>query len=233
MEKLLLGNFMVLIQPRIVVELGVYQAVSTMFLCDFLAANNIQAQVVGFDMPSVVAELRSNHAGVQQREAEGRLRLMPGYLPDALAEWLQTEKPVVDLALIDAMHDYPHVTAELNLLWPHLSVDAAIFCHDYSWTEGVAFAAQRFAARRKDAQILSLMSSPEASTASFQDTDLKWVYGSSMVALRRRPIQISPRNKLTHLLLAVRWHRKRWRQYIPASVKRVLRPVRRMLKFTP
>jgi hypothetical protein len=148
MEKSLLCHFIVLSQPKIIVEIGVYRAITTLLILDFLKLNEIEAQVVGFDMPETCEQLLKENDEVRRWSEEGRLRLIGGELPLSLERWVEEEKPVVDLALLDARHDYPSVGWELKLLWPRLAPQGYILGHDYTEEfDGVRYAFDHFAAR--------------------------------------------------------------------------------------
>lgn len=176
LEKSLLGHFLLLARPRVIVEIGVYRAVTTGFIMEFLALNGIEAQVVGFDRPEICEQLARENADVRRWLEDGRLRLVSGELPFSLREWTEREKPVVDFALIDARHDYPSVDWELKLLYPCLAPGGYILGHDYcALFEGVRYAFDHFAARH-GAMVLPLASAwPESEPGR----------GSVLVALRR------------------------------------------------
>jgi Methyltransferase domain len=176
LEKSLLGHFLLLSRPRVIVEIGVYRAVTTGFIMEFLRLNGLEAQVVGFDRPEMCEQLSRENADVQRWLAEGRLRLVSGELPFSLREWTEREKPVIDLALVDARHDFPSVDWELKLLYPCLAPGGYILGHDYSALfEGVRYAFDHFAARH-GAMLMPLESGwPEGESGR----------GSVLVALRR------------------------------------------------
>ncbi len=176
LEKSLLGHFLLLARPRVIVEIGVYRAVTTGFLMEFLRLNGLDAQIVGFDRPEICEQLARENADVRRWLAEGRLRLVSGELPFSLREWAEREKPVVDLALIDARHDFPSVDWELKLLYPCLAPGGYILGHDYSPRfEGVRYAFDHFAARH-GAMLMPLESAwPEGESGR----------SSVLVALRR------------------------------------------------
>ncbi len=148
LEKSLLGHFIVLSQPRLIVEVGVYRAVTTCLILDFLRLNDIDAQVIGFDMAETCEQLVRENAEVRRWTEEGRLRLIGGELPFSLRRWIEEEHPVVDLALVDARHDFPSVDWELKLLWPCLAPQGYILGHDYTAEfDGVRYAFDHFAAK--------------------------------------------------------------------------------------
>lgn len=176
LEKSLLGHFILLARPRVIVEIGVYRAVTTGFIMEFLQLNALDTQVVGFDRPEICEQLTRENVEVRRWIAEGRLRLVSGELPFSLQEWTENEKPVVDLALIDARHDFPSVDWELKLLYPCLAPGGYVLGHDYSAQfEGVRYAFDHFAARH-GAMVMPLESAwPEGVSGR----------SSVLVALRR------------------------------------------------
>lgn len=200
LEKTLIGYFITLIRPRVIVELGVYKAVTTKFVCDFLDTNDIECQVIGFDLPEMIDAIRAENGDMYQREQSGRLQLIPGKLPHSLKDWLETNNTPIDLALVDARHDYPSVTSELKLLWTHLAPFGAVLGHDYSGGEheGVMYAFDWFALRHLDAQVMSLRSTPEANQFAFRGNQQE-MYHSVLVALRRRPYRFSLMRLFHHM----------------------------------
>jgi predicted O-methyltransferase YrrM len=193
LEKSLLAHFMLLNRPQLIVELGVYEAQTTIFMCRFLQANGIDCQIAGFDLPDVVEKLRQNNEAVQQFEFSGQLRLIPGRLPESLDDWLQAEKPAIDFALVDAMHDYPSAHGELERLWPYLRAGAYVLCHDYSEKyRGVRYAVDHFA-RSKGAHVLPLLTTLRARDAH---------YGSVLVALAKPAFPYRRREQFTYALQA-------------------------------
>lgn len=190
MEKSLLGHLILLTHPRIIIELGVFEAVTTQFIYEFMEINNIEAKVIGFDLPKIIENLRNSNAMVQHWEETSTLQLVPGRLPMSLKQWLNDSDEAIDFVLVDAAHDYRSVIGELSLLWPRLSADGYILCHDYSnkW-DGVRYAVDRFAAKH-GAMVLPLTSSEFASQTG---------HASVLVALCRRPYK-NTLSRLTHHL---------------------------------
>jgi hypothetical protein len=178
MEKSLLGHYILLLRPRVILELGVFEAVTTRFICEFLRLNQIEAKVYSFDLPDVIAKLRAENSIVQELEASGQLELRAGFLPDALIAWQKEHHEKVDLAIVDAGHTYWHVAQELRLLWQSLAANGYIICDDYSPKyRGICFAVDSFA-RKKDVQMLALVA--EASADNHQ---------ANLAVLRKAPYQ--------------------------------------------
>lgn len=175
-EKQLLGNFIILSGPRVLVELGVYKAVTTKFICNFLLENNIQGKLYGFDIPEVVENLKKDPELILFMK-KGILEFIPGWLPDSLKNWLNDFKGSIDFVLDDALHDYPSVYGELKLLWPRLSSQGFILCHDYvDHFEGVTYAVDKFS-KRPDVNVLPLLSSDQARENG---------YASVLVGIRKK-----------------------------------------------
>jgi predicted O-methyltransferase YrrM len=213
MEKSLLAHFILLARPRTIVELGVFRALTTQFMCEFLIENGIDGRVIGFDLPEVVAELRQKNEAMHRFEAMQRLQLIPGRLPQSLRTWLNNMSDPFDIALVDATHNYGSVTAELNLLWPRLSRSGFILCHDYSSRyDGVRCVVDRFVAKH-EAVSLPLSSSAAAREAG---------HASVLVAVAHRSDRLTTRRLLPHWwlsakhgLLAHPWFNQMWRRVRP------------------
>ena len=187
LEKSLLGHFILLAQPRIILEIGVYRAVTTRFFLDFLELNQIDCRVVGFDLPEVVAQLRAEHPDVARWESEGRLELVGGQLPGSLDDWLAAKRPEIGVALIDARHEFASVIWELRLIWPWLAPHGYIVGHDYSAEfDGVRDAFDTFA-RKSGAMLLPLQAAGDAPEMR-----------SVMVAMRRPTYRKTPGAWLHH-----------------------------------
>lgn len=190
-EKSLLAHFVALLQPAVFVELGVYHAVTTDFVCSLLEENGWPGRVVGFDLDDVVAGLRAGNPAVRRWESAGRLELVPGWLPTSLRAWLSGGGEQIDLALIDGTHDYRSVLSELELLWPRMAPDGMILLDDYSEIyDGVRYAVHRFVGRHNDAMALPLGSARTRGTP----------YGSAMAGVCRSPIAGSLRGSAPHMI---------------------------------
>jgi len=167
-EKSVLGNLMLVCRPKVIVETGVYEAHSTEFMCQFMEHNQITGSVYGFDLPNVVSALRDTNEAVKHYEAQGSLHLIPGRLPHALDEWLKSTHEPIDLALIDAAHDYRSVLLELQLIWPRLANNGFIVCHDYAnRNPGVQYAVDYFV-RTHHTRMLPLVTSLDAQTQEYE-----------------------------------------------------------------
>ena len=217
-EKSLLGHFILLARPRLIIELGVFRGVTTQFICEFLHENEIDAKVLGFDLPDVVAELRKTNTPIRNWEETSRLQLIPGQLPTILENWLCISNEPVDFALVDANHSYGSVIGELRLLWPRLSENGYIFCHDYSSKhEGVQYAVDRFAAKQR-AMVLSLNSSSRARDAG---------HTSVLVALCHHPYKVRLSRLWHHFSLKAKSDllkysilRKMWENWVRPVLRR-------------
>lgn len=195
LEKSLFGHFIYLTRPKLVVELGVLDALTTKFILEFIRINDISARVIGFDLAGVVSNLRESNEYVQQKEKDGVLQLIPGELPMSLDAWLENTDETVDLALVDATHSYKSVIDELSLLWPKLSSDGYIICHDYSSKhEGVRYAVDRFT-RKNNAMMLPLSAS---------NRTIESGQGSVLVALSKRPYRPSTLTWMKHQWLGIK-----------------------------
>jgi len=235
LEKVFLGNFLAMVQPRVVLELGAFHAVTTDFICSFLEANNIDGHVYAFDVPDFVARLRSENERVQALEAEGKLTMVSGFLPDTLTDLLEKISDPIDLVLVDATHDYPSVMSELERLWPRLSDHGLIICHDYDFRpehEGVRYAVDRFTASKSDAQMISLMAKPEIQTL---DDLSPYKFVSTLAVIRKRPYKSSTMKLMRHMYQEANWKTKRRTgqtlpNYVKNKVKAPFRKLRNMLR---
>jgi len=190
MEKIFLAQFMMLVRPAVALELGVHKGFTTRFLAEFIAANHLDCSLHGFDLANVLADLRNSSPDIVELEKQNRLELVPGALPTSLESWLKTH-PVVDFALVDAMHDFAHVFSELYLIWPHLSEGGIILCHDYAPGDhdGVICAINYFVSVTPGAECISLKSTAKADQFPWNGTDT-YMYHSALAAVRRNPFNI-------------------------------------------
>ncbi len=135
LEKSQLGILIAATQPQVIVETGVYQGLTTLFLSEFLRLNHINGVVYGFDLPEVIYNLQSQDSLLRETL---NVRLVGGVLPNSLYNWLAKQDISIDLAIIDANHSFYAVYSELMLIGSHLSPNGYIFCHDYG-REGTTF----------------------------------------------------------------------------------------------
>ena len=224
-EKSILGNFIALVKPKIILEIGMYKGATTRFICKFIEQNDIDSIVIGFDFPEVIKSIKERNKSIQEYEKKSLLQMIPGTSPGSVNKWLIESKKLVDITLIDAEHEYGSVIKELNLLWPRLSEAGYILCHDYSAKfDGVRYATDYFAKRHK-AMILSLSSldrQKESDTKNYMEHPEG---GSVIVALCRRPYKYSKFNHMMHAwkstrrdLLTIPFIRKSW-VYLKPFVK--------------
>ena len=211
-EKSLLGHLILLARPKIILEIGVYRAVTTRFIIEFLELNGIDCRVVGFDLSEVVDQLRAQPE-VAGWEAGGRLELVAGELPSSLRDWIAAKQPEVGLALIDARHQYSSVTWELRLIWPWLSPHGYIVGHDYCPEfDGVRYAFDHFA-KKRGAMLMPLLASADTPAGR-----------SVLVALRRPTYSKTARAWLRHHWEG--WKSDAVRSALLGSVwRKVLRPI--------
>jgi predicted O-methyltransferase YrrM len=128
LEKCQLGVLMSAIQPKVIVETGVWRGGTTRFLSEYLSLNGIPGTIYGFDLSEIIDELLASDPFF---ESASNVSLMKGTLPHSLSDWLVRKDVTVDLALIDANHSFYAVYSELSVIAPRLSSGGYIFCHDY------------------------------------------------------------------------------------------------------
>lgn len=175
-EKQILGNFIILSGAKTMLELGMFKAVTTKYICNFMIENNIDGKLYGFDIPEVIENL-SKDPELRKFIDKDILELVPGWLPFSLKKWLSEHDEPIDFVLDDALHDYPSVYGELKLIWPRLAKHGFILCHDYvDHFEGVTYAVDKFA-RKHNVQVLPLLSSDYARNNG---------YASVLVGLRKK-----------------------------------------------
>ena len=149
-EKMLIGYLLMMGQPKLIIETGVFREHTTRFLADFILLNRLpNCRIVSFDVPEVVKVLRQNSYFDNHPEIE----FIPGYLPKSLKNFLERCNQLVDFVIIDSEHSYKEVTQELELIHPKLKPGAYIFCHDYREHDpeyaGVRYAVDKFVAINK------------------------------------------------------------------------------------
>lgn len=158
-EKSILIHLLAASKPKIILELGVYKGITTKYMCSWLRQFKVNATIVGFDLEDVLRELKINDKEVSDLEASGQVKFMPGYLPGTLDKFLHEHKGTIDFALIDAQHDYPSVYGELSRIWPYLSPNGFIVCHDYHKPR-IQYAIERFS-RKTGAKFLPILANPQ------------------------------------------------------------------------
>lgn len=158
-EKSVLLHLLASARPKVILELGVFKGVTTKFICQWLKQYKIEATIIGFDLEDVLMDLQKNDKEIVALQAEGSLKLVGGYLPGSLDIFLKNYDGKVDFALIDAQHDYPSVYGELSRIWPYLSDNGYIICHDYHKPR-IQYAIENFS-RKTGAQYIPILATPQ------------------------------------------------------------------------
>jgi len=189
LEKTQVGLIMIALQPKVIVETGVWRGRTTRFLSEFLTYNQITGMIYGFDFPDVIDELHEIDPFFKNVI---NVDFVKGALPASMKEWLaKNSSLMIDFAVVDATHSYNAVYDELALISSHLSKDGYIFCHDYDLDEkshvGVALAVEDFC-RKFDFTVMPLLSRPPT-----PKTDASW-----QAALLRRKLKPTWNQRLTH-----------------------------------
>lgn len=151
MEKMIIGQLVMIVQPQLIIETGVFKGQTTRFLADLIALNQLPTcRIISFDLPPVIEELRQSDPYFASHE---EIELLSGHLPETLAKFLDVCEQPVDLAIIDAEHSYKAVTQELQLIHSKLKAGGYIFCHDYREHDpdyaGVKWAVDKFVASHR------------------------------------------------------------------------------------
>ncbi|MEI6632914.1 MAG: class I SAM-dependent methyltransferase [Chlamydiota bacterium] len=147
-EKMVIGAFLVISRPRLVIETGTFNGDTTRFIADYIALNQLPVcRIVTFDMPEILQALRKSDPYFSNHQ---EIEFIPGLLPRSLELFLSSVDQPVDFAIIDATHAYLPVMQELLLIHPLLKKEGYIYCHDYREHdpdyEGTVCAVDRFAA---------------------------------------------------------------------------------------
>lgn len=135
------------LQPRVMVETGVWRGVSSAFLLGAMERNGV-GRLYSIDLPTfdprgrVNSDGKADLASVPDRESVGdlvptecrarwelRLGDARALLPDLLRELGR-----IDLFLHDSEHSYDHMTFEYNLAWAHLVEGGWLLSDDVSWS---------------------------------------------------------------------------------------------------
>jgi hypothetical protein len=190
-EKMIIGELLIVTQPKLLVETGLFQGFTTKFVCEFLKNNGLLGcRIKAFDMPDVVQRLQTNPYFASEKSIE----LVGGLLPGSLKRHLEATQQMVDFAIVDADHSYRGVTGDLETLAPFMRPGGYIFAHDYrkgdpDYEELIA-AIDHFAVTHGFAML-------PLNPAKFEDRD---IWGS---AILRKPDSDGPSlsNHLYHLTL--------------------------------
>jgi predicted O-methyltransferase YrrM len=147
-EKMILGELLTIVQPKLVVETGTFRGCTTKFVCEFLKKNRLPAcRIVAFDLPQVIQEI---HKCDPYFASQDNIELVGGLLPASLKRYLETSAQMVDFAIVDSDHSYNAVLGDLETLAPHLQPGSYIFAHDYRRRDpeymGLTAAVDHFAA---------------------------------------------------------------------------------------
>lgn len=203
-EKMLIGELLMMTQPRLVIETGTWLGETTRFVNEFLALNQLpQCRIVTFDLPDVLENLRRSDPYFGQSQ---QIELAAGMLPESLRRFLDSNSQEIDFAIVDANHVFESVTKELELIHTRLRPGGYVFCHDYRefdrQYEGVVVAVDRFVSAHKY-DVLPLNAS------QWRGHEISW--GAAI--LRKPPLR---RSKLV------------WYSY---QVRSTVRPVARRLRM--
>ena len=147
-EKMIIGELLIIAQPKLVVETGTFHGSTTKFVCEFLKKNKLpDCRIAAFDMPQVVQEI---HGRDPYFASQDNVELVGGLLPASLKKYLENSTQMVGLAIVDGDHSYKGVLADLETLAPYMEPGGYIFAHDYRKRDpeyvGLAAAVDHFAA---------------------------------------------------------------------------------------
>lgn len=165
LEKSLLTHFLGVTNPKVIIELGIHKGSTTKHIIEFLEKNKISAKVYGFDLDEVLNNLKNEDKLISSYLDKNILEFISGYLPKSLNEFLQKKNPTVDFVLIDAKHQYKSVLGELELLWPYLTENGFIICHDYHKLR-LQYAIEHFVNKKGAKFIPILNTSPDSNYQS-------------------------------------------------------------------
>ena len=147
-EKMLIGQLLMIAQPKLIVETGAFFGQTTRFLLEFTELNGLaECRIASFDLPEVIEDLRKADNFFTRHT---RVQFVAGRLPGSLKMFLGSVQEPVDFALVDAQHAYLPVWNELAVLHARLRPGAYVFCHDYREFDtdrdfkGVVYAVDRF-----------------------------------------------------------------------------------------
>src|SRR5208283_1863366 len=147
-EKMIIGELIIIAQPKLIVETGTFRGSTTKFVCEFLKKNRLSGcRIAAFDLFEVIQEI---HARDPYFASHENVELVGGLLPASLKRYLETPTQTVDLAIVDGDHSYNGVLGDLETLAPHMKPGGYIFTHDYRKRDpeylGLTSAVDRFAA---------------------------------------------------------------------------------------
>lgn len=166
LEKSFLTYFLGVAKPKVIFELGIHKGSTTKHIIKFLEENHIKSKIYGFDLDKILNELIQKDAFISTYVDKNILKLVGGYLPKSLEYFLLQTNPKIDFVLIDANHSYKSVLGELELLWPYISKNGFILCHDYHKVR-LQYAIEHFA-RKKSAKFIPILNT--SSDSNFQSS---------------------------------------------------------------
>jgi hypothetical protein len=166
LEKSLLTHFLGVANPKVIIELGVHKGSTTKHIIEFLEKNKINSKIYGFDLDEVLKELIRTDKIISTYIEKNILELYGGVLPESLNKFLSKNNPIVDFVLIDAKHQYKSVLGELELIWPYLSKNGFIICHDYHKVR-LQYAIEHFVSK-KSAKFIPILNT--SSKSDFQSS---------------------------------------------------------------
>ena len=127
-EKMIIGQLLIVAQPKFVIETGVFRGFTTKFVREFLKNNGLSGcRIAAFDRSDVIEELQRDPYFASEKNIE----MVGGPLPASLKRRLEATEHMVDFAIVDADHSYRGVTGDLKALAPHMRPGGYIFAHDY------------------------------------------------------------------------------------------------------
>ncbi len=149
LEKMTIGHLILISQPKLIIETGVFRGQTTKFISDFLTLNGLtDCNVVSFDIPEVIEEIINTDEDIKSKT---NIQFQPGFLPESLEKFIENIDSPIDFAVIDADHAFDAVMMELQLVDKKLKKGGYIFCHDYRENdpkyEGTVYAIDLFASR--------------------------------------------------------------------------------------
>ncbi|MCW3998776.1 MAG: class I SAM-dependent methyltransferase [Candidatus Bathyarchaeota archaeon] len=133
-DRLFLYSFIRSVKPQRVLEIGVLGGGSALIMTSAMEDNGV-GQMAGIDpAPQVLFDAKRFF---------GRYHLIKGYSPQAVGSAVEKLGGKVDVALIDGLHTYSQVSADLMGVLPYMANDGYILLHD-SFHYGIYCATERF-----------------------------------------------------------------------------------------